>query len=365
MTKRLGEPESDTFLSLGPWFTVKNLGRVNGGDLDSPNVSTGALGSRSLGEWRRTRFTDTRTGGGRKVFSMMARIQKTYATLLRAVLAIFFLSAGLGWAQPAAEEPDPAADSLNELMTQIQHLYSVKQYDEALRLTDEALLIAPDNSMVFRARAGIRIQSGDLINAREDLGHVLRLEGPNVQLLMERGMIHFRLGDFGKSVADFDGVLKLDPSQASETWARGISLYYAKEYEAGRRQFEFAQRSHPGDLENALWKFMCIARFHGVDVARATLITENKDGRAPMDQIHAFYKGRISESDLLIELEKIQGSPEQVKQAQFFGYAYLGFFYDSIGEKEKGDDYLRKAMGPYYPGRQYLAFVADVHLKRP
>lgn len=300
----------------------------------------------------------------------MVRYRRMNSTPWAAGFAFLMSFVGLAGAQaPAgevkADELKNAQDPFAALMTEIRHSFQARRYDEAIRLTDEALVISPDNPLIYRFRTGIHFESGDMEGTREDLTHIMRLDGASVPLLNERAMINFRLGDFRKSVIDFDDVLRLDSQQARNAWMRGISLYYAGEYEAGRRQFEFVQRNHPDDIENALWKFMCTAKYHGLGVARVTLVTKNKDSREPMEQIHAFYKGRISESEFLAGLESLQGSPAQIKQAKFFGYMYLGLFYDAIGENDKSFDNVRQAVGPYYSEGQFLAVVADVHLKRP
>src|SRR5262245_48849267 len=57
-----------------------------------------------------------------------------------------------------------------------------------------------------------------------------------------RGREHFRAGKIAESVADFDNFIELQPQAANQQWERGISLYYAGDFQKGAKQFEDYQK---------------------------------------------------------------------------------------------------------------------------
>jgi lipoprotein NlpI len=75
-----------------------------------------------------------------------------------------------------------------------------------------------------------------------------------------RGAEHFKMGHIQQSLDDFDRAIQLDPAQAPYHWQRGISLYYAGRYDEGRKQFELHQTVNGNDVENAAWRYLCMAR---------------------------------------------------------------------------------------------------------
>src|SRR5207244_800732 len=77
---------------------------------------------------------------------------------------------------------------------------------------------------------------------------------------VRRGMDQFQWGHIKESLADFDRAIALAPKQAPYLWQRGISLYYAGRYDDGRKQFELHQTVNGNDVENAAWRFLCMAR---------------------------------------------------------------------------------------------------------
>ena len=70
------------------------------------------------------------------------------------------------------------------------------------------------------------------------------------------------------SIRDFDAALALSPRLRPYLWQRGLSLYYAEQYEAGARQFRDDVAVNPNDTEEAIWAFLCEARLFGVAQAR-------------------------------------------------------------------------------------------------
>ena len=97
-----------------------------------------------------------------------------------------------------------------------------------------------------------------------------------------RGREHFRLGKIAASVADFDQFVELRPDLESRQWERGLSYYYAGQFEKGAKQFELYQTYHDNDVENSVWRFACLARRGGSEKARETILPIRNDSRVPM-----------------------------------------------------------------------------------
>ena len=96
----------------------------------------------------------------------------------------------------------------------------------------------------------------------------------------QRGSERFMLGQIAESIADFDRYLQLRPDQEPWHWKRGISYYYAGRYDEGRRQFEGYQTVDDNDVENAVWRYLCMARSAGRCRRRATGCSRSRRTRA-------------------------------------------------------------------------------------
>src|SRR6185503_1329819 len=128
---------------------------------------------------------------------------------------------------------------------------------------------------------------------------LLKLRPNSVGVLNRRGAEHFKLAHIKESLADLDRAVELNPAQAPYNWQRGIALYYAGRYEDGRKQFESHQTVNGNDVENAAWRYLCMARAGSVESARASILPIEHDGRVPMMQIYALYKGKTGVDDVL------------------------------------------------------------------
>jgi lipoprotein NlpI len=161
----------------------------------------------------------------------------------------------------------------------------------------------------------------------------------------------FRKANFGESVAAFDKVIAALPGQAPHHWQRGISLYYAGRFADCRAQFALHRTVNPEDFENAAWHMLCAARLEGFAAAQRNLIPIREDGRVPMRELHALWKG--------------EGTAEQVlaaasgRSGQFYAHLYLALFEETRGKREASRAYARKAaeLAP----QDYMGDVARIH----
>src|SRR4051794_28387780 len=92
--------------------------------------------------------------------------------------------------------------------------------------------------LVGVACAQAQTSSESLQKALADLDQRLRSDPKQAELYHERGCVHFKLANFKESVRDFDKYIELKPERKASHWQRGISYYYARQYNDGRKQFE-------------------------------------------------------------------------------------------------------------------------------
>jgi lipoprotein NlpI len=177
-----------------------------------------------------------------------------------------------------------------------------------------------------------------------------------------RGREHFRAGKIAESVADFDKFVQLQPQAANQQWERGISLYYASEFDKGAKQFEDYQKFHDQDVENSVWRYLCVARTSGVEKARSTLLPINNDPRAEMMVIYKLYQGKLTRDDVLAAISKDPPNRERLNQQLFYAHLYVGLWYEAAGESEQAKKHILEA--EKHKIGHYMWDVAHVHADR-
>jgi lipoprotein NlpI len=187
-----------------------------------------------------------------------------------------------------------------------------------------------------------------------------------------RGRERFKLAQFQGSVADFDRYVELTPQAASRQWERGIALYYAGEYARGAEQFALYQTYHNADVENAAWRYLCVARIEeakggGIEKARASLLPIENDRRVPMMEIYRLYKGDATPDDVLKAVRA--GDPDEAELAGrlFYARLYVGLHYEAAGQHDLARKYLLEAADAHSETRtinRYMYDVARVHAQK-
>lgn len=176
----------------------------------------------------------------------------------------------------------------------------------------------------------------------------------------ERGVQMFFDANPKGSVEAFDVLLKLEPSVKPQLWQRGLSLYYAADFKAGREQFETHQTYNTNDVENAAWHFLCVAKADSVEAARKVLIPIEGDARVPMKQVHDLFAGKAKPEDVLKAAESGEGN--ELRNHRCYAHLYLGLYFEAIGEQAKSKEHVVKAARDYKMDH-YMGKVAQVHIK--
>jgi tetratricopeptide (TPR) repeat protein len=184
--------------------------------------------------------------------------------------------------------------------------------------------------------------------------------------LQKRGIERFFEAKIPESIADFDAFVAMIPEQDPHHWQRGLSYYYAEEYEKGKAQFERHQTVNSQDVENAVWHFLCAVRVPGgsVEVAKKDLIPIEGDSRVPMKEVHDLFAGRGTVEAVLAAAKQDNDGilSETERNHLCYAHLYLGLYYEAIGEKEESADHIRLSAYDYSMDH-YMGKTAQVHAK--
>lgn len=178
--------------------------------------------------------------------------------------------------------------------------------------------------------------------------------------LFQEGVSAFFAAKPKESVAAFDKLIALAPEAKPQLWQRGLSLYYAGDFQAGREQFEVHQTVNGNDVENAAWHFLCIAKSEGVEAARKVFIPIEGDTRIPMKEVHALFAGKGSEEAVLKAAE--EGEGERLRNHRCYAHLYLGLYFEALGDDAKAKQHMLKAAKDFSMDH-YMGRVAQVHVK--
>jgi len=233
---------------------------------------------------------------------------------------------------------------------------------ERLRTATAAITADPKNATAWAARAALHAESGEHALAIADYDALLKLEPERAEAYDARGSQHFMLGHIGPSIDDFDRFIRLKPQQEPWHWKRGISYYYAGRFDEGRRQFEGYQTVDDNDVENAVWRYLCMARDVGVAKARDAMLTVRRDTRVPMKEVYDLYRGQLKTDDVLAVARSGSPSPEALNARLFYAHLYLGLYDEVAGDAERAREHITIAQ--QHKIGHYMWNVADVHAQR-
>ena len=168
-----------------------------------------------------------------------------------------------------------------------------------------------------------------------------------------RGMAYFKLGQIKESLSDFDKAEELNPQLTPYLWQRGLSYYYLERYAEGMRQFELDLSVNSQDVEETIWRYLCIAKIENATEAKSSLLPVKNDPRLIMDYIYQLYAGDCT-ADLLLHKGVQKGL-----QGIFYSNLYVGLYYEAEGEKQKSLYYINQAVKNKL--NDYMWHLACVH----
>ncbi|BAY29670.1 hypothetical protein NIES2107_15140 [Nostoc carneum NIES-2107] len=196
--------------------------------------------------------------------------------------------------------------------------------------------------------------TNSLENQLQRWNDIIRNQPQNPNAYIRRGMVHFQLAKIDESIQDFDTAEKIDPRLKPYLWQRGLSYYYAEKFAEGAEQFEIDLTVNAQDVEETVWRYLCIARLDGVEKARNSLLTVRNDPRRIMRSVYDLYAGNCTTDDVLNV-----GQSEGVK-GNFYSHLYLGLYYEAENSMELAQEYIVKAADNYKID-DYMWYLAQVH----
>jgi lipoprotein NlpI len=250
-------------------------------------------------------------------------------------------------------------DTAEDYLQQARRALMNKQADKAVELAGKAIAAEPKDARGYLLRGSGYEALRQHDKAIDDFTRCLERDPQSAAAYDHRGSEHFILGHIQESLDDFDKFLELQPKGAPGHWKRGISLYYARRYEDGRKQFKDGDKIFADDVENAVWHFLCNAKLQGIDAARAEMLKIGKDQRVPMMDVYDLFLGECKPANVLAAAEAGDVPAELRKQQLFYAHLYLGLYYDALGNKREALDHMNLASGKYRLG--YMGDVAHVH----
>jgi lipoprotein NlpI len=193
-----------------------------------------------------------------------------------------------------------------------------------------------------------------------DLDGQLRADPKQAEAYHRRGLVHFKLGHFKESIGDFDKCIELEPQRKAGHWQRGISYYYAGQFDEGRKQFEGYQEFDSNDVENAVWRYLCMAQALGIPKARADMLKIGTDKRVPMRQVYEMFLGKLKPEEVLEAAQAGNPNKELLNRQFFYAHLYVGIHYDLAGDANQALHHLNKAANEYRIDH-YMGDVARIH----
>lgn len=225
----------------------------------------------------------------------------------------------------------------------------------AVNLCTEAIRNRPELPQAYALRAFLHEQSGRIAAAEWDCDRWCTRLPSSPQAFDSRGMLRFKLGLIEESLRDFDRAIALDPARGPGHWQRGISCWYAGEYAAGKRQFEGYQEVDDSDVENAVWRFLCMAKGDSFAAARKSILKIGPDRRVPMRQVYDLFAGKLEPAAVTAAV------PADDASGRFYAHLYLGLYFEVSGDLPSARKHLTAAAAA--PIAHYMGDVARIHVR--
>jgi lipoprotein NlpI len=225
------------------------------------------------------------------------------------------------------------------------------------------VVLADDTEDKLMQKAVQASTRGEFEQATKVLTEIIAKNPKHSMAYYRRGTVNFQAGNIKESVSDLDKHVELEvvdnPKAEARQWERGISYYYAGEFEKGAKQFELYQTYHDQDVENSTWRYLCVARKDGVEKARQNLLPISNDRRVPMMQIYDLYRGKLQPVEVLAAAEAGEPSKAALNQQLFYAHLYVGLWHEAAGEKELAKKHILEAEKRKIG--HYMWDVAHVH----
>jgi dipeptidyl aminopeptidase/acylaminoacyl peptidase len=176
------------------------------------------------------------------------------------------------------------------------------------------------------------------------------LAGEVVEAIAESGpALHARAGElfklrrFREAVAAYDRAIAAGGAHTKDScWERGLACYYAGDFACGQKQFEGYHTVGPLDIENGIWRWLCIAEAESVEKAIDSFYTYPRKVRPPFPALHALYAGTGGPAAVLAEAAAVP-DPGRT-EAVFYGHYYIGKHLEARGKRREALEAVEAAL---------------------
>ena len=282
----------------------------------------------------------------------------------RYLLLVFVL--GLMFVSPTRAAEPPTKEALDQVVKLInEHAEAMKKedYDKAEEHATALIKLGTEGPAVtYNRRAYTYLARDKFAAAAADLAEAQKVFSTPDRINF-LGTIRYQAGQLIEALADFDRAIKLEPRLEAGHWQRGIVYYDLGQWENGRKQFEQYQGVDDNDVENVVWRAMCMARDpkFGWEKAAGDLWKVKHDRRVPLMVVHQLFADKATEADVLKAVDEGNPGEAELLSRRFYAHLYLGLYHEVRGNKTEALKHLELASGKYkLPG--YMAEVARVHV---
>ena len=187
------------------------------------------------------------------------------------------------------------------------------------------------------------------------------------QVHSRRGDALFFLRRYQESVAEYQAMIKLDPSLDASHWRLGIALFFADQPAQAAAQFDKYHSFDNVDRENGIWRYLSQRKATDGQTARKELLRYEKDDREPFPAVYKLFDGSLSPKAALRNIPADLPAAELEKRL-FYTELYIGVHAAAQGKHAEAKKFLRLAVSRKWPrdsgfGPNFMWHVARVQLE--
>ena len=193
-------------------------------------------------------------------------------------------------------------------------------------------------------------------------------DAPNAtQVHSRRGDALFFLRRYRESVAEYQAMVRLNPSLDASHWRLGIALFYAGQPATAAAQFDKYHSFDNVDRENGIWRYLSQRKATDAATAKKELLRYEKDDREPFPAVYKLFDGSLSPEAALRTIPRDLPAQELEKRL-FYTELYIGVHAAAQGQRVEARKFLRLAVSRKWPrnsgfGPNYMWHVARVQLE--
>ena len=174
-------------------------------------------------------------------------------------------------------------------------------------------------------------------------------DAKNLDALSRRGDAYFFSGEFRQALADYERMVKLQPSLANSHWRRGIAYFYVGDFQQAAAQFEAYHSFDDIDRENGIWRYLSLAKAKGLPAARKTLLKYRKTDREPFPAVYQLFEGKLTAKEILSQIEQAEISNTEREKRLFYAHLYIGLNHVVLGQDQPARQHLQKSVDNSWP----------------